>query len=671
MMKGLETKVGIMNAKLVAEKGNVKGLVLSFAPFEEGEQAIIGRDPDACQLLIEDPAVSRRHLMCHVTAEGLQLENLSATNPVAVNDQKLTEPLLLAHGDVVKVGGTTFRYSTDAAPHSLDEPATEEIIEEEVRALPAEEESVTPEASLASTAEKESPQQKRTTKEKARAPSEKSPEPEEEPYTASPRERRDTIFDEVSEEAEDLLAEIDFGLLETGRWLLKVINGPNNGAEFSMHAGGNYTIGTDPTSCDIIFHDTSVSRRHVHITVNNDESISIEDLNSRNGTLIDGERCEQRQELIPNSVITVGTTSFVVFDREGEMQTVIAPLLPSIVKVLQKDEAAAGEDAPAAANDETPEQEASPPEAEASSQSKEANTLTGFIIIAIVTGLFIIAGIGTVTLFQSEPIAVNTKVNSEVALIEALTPFPQVQYSFNKATGTLFMVGHVLTDTEKKQLIYNLQGLPFIKKIDESGIVIDEYVWQELNPLLARNPRWRGVSIQAPSPGSFVLSGYLNNRQDMEELGEYISSHFPYLDLLDNRVIVEEDLIRSIEETLANQSIRQVTVTISNGNLSLRGSIAKNQEKEFNTLVNEFKSTPGIRRVQDYVSELAPEKSMIDITDRYSVSGVSSRSGNLSVIVDGKIVSQGDQLDGMTITNITSDAIFLEKDGIKYRITLR
>ncbi len=34
----------------------------------------------------------------------------------------------------------------------------------------------------------------------------------------------------------------------------------------------------------------------------------------------------------------MGTTSFVLYDREGEMQTIISPLLPSIVKVLKDEE---------------------------------------------------------------------------------------------------------------------------------------------------------------------------------------------------------------------------------------------------------------------------------------------------------------------------------------------
>src|SRR5205085_1714750 len=118
----------------------------------------------------------------------------------------------------------------------------------------------------------------------------------------------DSIFDENAPAGKDALAEINFELVDTGRWLLKVIGGPNNGAEFAMQASNSYVIGTDPNSCDIVFHDTSVSRQHARITVTNDDNLFIEDLKSRNGTLLDGEPLKTKKQLMPNILVTMGTT---------------------------------------------------------------------------------------------------------------------------------------------------------------------------------------------------------------------------------------------------------------------------------------------------------------------------------------------------------------------------
>ncbi|MCB1112831.1 MAG: FHA domain-containing protein [Chlamydiia bacterium] len=370
-----------MAAKLVAEEGTLKGLVLSL---EDSDQWIIGRDPDACQLIIEDPVASRRHLICRNTSEGIILENLSTTNPVQVNSESVNEPRLLSNGDLVKIGSGTFRFYSESeaqvindmteAPLQKEELPVSKSPEEEINGEEEEnheEEPFVNEEEVEITANEEPDEEADNTEDandievkeasieraggeeeepQDEAIAEQMPEeeaanekPEEEAADEEPEEeavdeeepRSDSIFDEEIDENEQILANINFDLLETGRWLLKVISGPNNGAEFAMQPGSTYMIGTDPNSCDIIFHDTSVSRQHARITVEGEDKLFIEDLKSKNGTLIDSNPLEGRQPLQPNTVVTLGTTSFVVFDREGEMQTIISPILPSIVKALQ------------------------------------------------------------------------------------------------------------------------------------------------------------------------------------------------------------------------------------------------------------------------------------------------------------------------------------------------
>ncbi|MBA3816315.1 MAG: FHA domain-containing protein, partial [Parachlamydiaceae bacterium] len=106
----------------------------------------------------------------------------------------------------------------------------------------------------------------------------------------------DSIFSDESSD-KDAIAQINFGLIDTGRWLLKVISGPNNGAEFSMATDSSYLLGTDPNSCDIVFHDTSVSRQHARISIAQDDTLTVEDLKSRNGTTVDGESLLGKQPL--------------------------------------------------------------------------------------------------------------------------------------------------------------------------------------------------------------------------------------------------------------------------------------------------------------------------------------------------------------------------------------
>jgi type III secretion system YscD/HrpQ family protein len=479
--------------------------------------------------------------------------------------------------------------------------------------------------------------------------------------------REDTIFDEDATPGKGSLAQINFALTDNGRWLLKVIAGPNNGAEFPMQTSSSYIIGTDPNSCDVVFHDTSVSRQHAKITVGSDDRLTIEDLKSRNGTLLDGEPIKGKKPMATNSLISMGTTSFIVFDREGEMKTIISPLLPSIVKVLQRDDGKKADDSSGRASSKTDESTKGMGDKPIPKKQSEGR-FGAFILIAILTGLFVIIGMGTATLFKSEPVVAPTTIDPTKILNDALAAFPSVKYSFNKSTGKLLLVGHVLTPTDKNGLLYNLQGLTFIKDIDDTGVVIDEYVWQEINQLLSRNTNWKSITIQAAKPGHFVITGYLQTRKQAEQLNEYLSANFPYLDLLEKRVLVDEEVINTVSLQLQNIGVKDVNAQLSNGELTLMGTIAKNKISDLQALVVEIRKIPGVRNVKNFVTELAPEASMINVSDRYQVTGFSQGANNVSVVINGRILSQGDVLDGMTITTIKPNVIFLEKDGVKYRI---
>jgi len=676
-----------MTAKLVAEEGTLKGLVLSL---DDGDHWVIGRDPDSCQLLIEDPVASRRHLICRTSPEGIILENLSSTNPVLINHEEVKEPRLLSNGDIVKIGSGTYRFYSESEARLFNEGTENSFTE--LEQAPEEEssngnsepkEEIFSEDSLQEIETEEPPHEVSNETPEGDIPAKKSEEHDEifseedlaeDEFEESTTIRRDTIFDEEAADEEALLADINFDSIEMGRWLLKVIGGSNTGAEITMTGGSTYTIGTDPKSCDVILNDTSVSRQHARLHISENDIITIEDLNSRNGTLVDGKQLQEKQALEPNDVVNMGTSAFVVFDKEGEMHTIISPLLPSIVKVLQQDDHHQEqnmESIPPKENLSAEEQEMIPHLIAEEIKEEKSTNLTAFILIAIITGTFVLMGIGMITLFQDNPIELHEETNVNEMLSEALAPFPGVDYTYNKSTGTLMIVGHVLTDNAKRQLLYNLQGFKFIKRSDDTGIVIDEKVWQELNPTLARNSNWRSVTLQASAPGQFILKGYLKKRDQMEKLVEYMSRNFLYLDRLQYQVVVEEDVITKVKLDLAEAGMPNINVSINNGDLVLQGVIPSRLHEDFEKVLSTIIKIPGLRNVQDFVTEIEESRSMIDITDRYLVTGVSRSGKNVSVVVDGRIVSRGETLDGMLITEISSKSVLLEKDNVTYRIDLR
>ena len=111
-----------MAGYLIGEEGPLTGFV---ARFEEEEEWVLGRDPEVASIVLEDPLVSRRHVICRHTEEGYVLENVSTTNPALYNGQILIEPVLLQEGDLVKIGSSVFRFS-HSYPNLETEPSKDD-----------------------------------------------------------------------------------------------------------------------------------------------------------------------------------------------------------------------------------------------------------------------------------------------------------------------------------------------------------------------------------------------------------------------------------------------------------------------------------------------------------------------------------------------------------------
>lgn len=589
-----------MAETLTAVEGPLKGTTLKF---EGGTEWVIGRDPAQCQITLDEPDVSRRHLLARKTAEGFLIENLSTTNPILINNQLIQQPQVLKAGDTLQIGNNTFTF-TD---HPMTDP--------------------------------------------------NAPMPAEEP-TRDGEEHHDTLFGEEAPEGGKDVTEVHFDLLETGRWILKVVAGPNNGAEFPLQSDQSYVIGTDPAHCDIIFHDISVSRQHARLTLKEDGTITLEDLGSRNGSFIEEEKIEGQRTLEPNKLVTIGTSTFIIIDNEGERNTIISPLLPSIVKVLQKE---------IKKEEITPTPEPTVEEEIEEPKKPRFSLLGAFVLITLLSGIFALAGIAFSTLFKTQQVT-KQKIDYNEELKKIISPYTAVRFSFNEPLGRLLLVGHVLTAVDRSQLLYDLHSLPFVKDIDDN-VVIDEYVWREINQVLAQNPDWKGVAVIAPAPGKFVLTGYLESRKQSDSLAEYINQNFPYPDLLENKVVVKDDLIAKTTIVLRNHNLGTINPVFSDGDIKLVGVMSYGTKSNLEQAVEQIKALPGVRSVINLVIEQKPQEAVINISDKYKVTGSTvSGGGATNVVVNGKLLNVGDQIDGMRVTDIQPNYILLEKAGVQYRI---
>lgn len=84
---------------------------------------------------------------------------------------------------------------------------------------------------------------------------------------------------------------------------LRIVTGPNAGREFVLSDGHELVIGRLSTA-DIMLPDDNVSRRHAGVTVTNEE-VTLRDLGSRNGTLVNRQRVTNAT-LRPGDLLSFG-----------------------------------------------------------------------------------------------------------------------------------------------------------------------------------------------------------------------------------------------------------------------------------------------------------------------------------------------------------------------------
>ncbi len=68
---------------------------------------VVGRDVE-CGIVLDGALVSRRHAEFAEIDDGLIVTDLKSRNGVFVNQRRICEPTMLAHGDIVAIGLDTF-----------------------------------------------------------------------------------------------------------------------------------------------------------------------------------------------------------------------------------------------------------------------------------------------------------------------------------------------------------------------------------------------------------------------------------------------------------------------------------------------------------------------------------------------------------------------------------
>jgi pSer/pThr/pTyr-binding forkhead associated (FHA) protein len=73
---------------------------------------VVGREP-SCDYVIEDATVSARHVRIFYRSGQWWIEDLHSTNGAFINEERLTAPLVAAHGDVLRCGQAALKISIE------------------------------------------------------------------------------------------------------------------------------------------------------------------------------------------------------------------------------------------------------------------------------------------------------------------------------------------------------------------------------------------------------------------------------------------------------------------------------------------------------------------------------------------------------------------------------
>lgn len=107
---------------------------------------------------------------------------------------------------------------------------------------------------------------------------------------------------------------------DASRAYLVVLSGPRAGEMFELEDGG-LILGRDRESVDIWFGNPSVSRHHARVAPGGEGEVTVTDLDSSNGTFINGDQIAGEKRLEEGDKLRLGTKTILKFSYQDELET--------------------------------------------------------------------------------------------------------------------------------------------------------------------------------------------------------------------------------------------------------------------------------------------------------------------------------------------------------------
>lgn len=291
--------------------------------LESGRTVVVGRGLD-CDLVITDALASRRHAELALNGTHLTVTDLGSSNGTFLDGARITAPMAVGPGSTLRIGGAAgpeVRFEaapagaavrTPQAPAAIrEQPATPSAAPAAGVSLPSHSARATPQQQPAQAAPKQ-----RAEPARARAASQPLPTRPKKQRVALPSAPSNTgvVFDRYSlpsgpmEQRAPLDRSGHATVTGSVPQVMAVEPGPAGGQ------GGAITIGRGLEN-QIVVDDLLASRQHARL-VPSRGGYDVEDLGSRNGTYVNGQRISGAH-LGEGDLLAVGHSRFTV--RHGQL----------------------------------------------------------------------------------------------------------------------------------------------------------------------------------------------------------------------------------------------------------------------------------------------------------------------------------------------------------------
>lgn len=452
-------------------------------------------------------------------------------------------------------------------------------------------------------------------------------------------------------------------------WLIKVLNGPNAGAQILV--SGEVTVGTS-VDCDLILNDPHICSVHCQIKKEEEESF---DIIPKEGIIfINGKKVEAAVgKLKLGDVLTLGSTHLTGGPSEQLWPPVTIPAIQEV-----RAEAAAVAPSPAG------EAAKAPPTTTAPIKKRLALSRQS-IISLILVGVLLFFGVaflrllvhGNLKMNRAEFKPVNFEKTEETdfqveqkitqAAIQSLQKLlPKIYIKPVTANGqnVFYIYTKDQVQYDEVRRILNKKNLPVVNvlinidDIDDSGIAM----MQALN---------LSVSITVDEKGRATWTGYLPTQNVFDSMKEQIARDIPAITDNTYHIILGEEATKTAMNILMKNQFGSIVVTPERNNLTLTGSVFEGDQPRWRRALQELETTFGNKVKLANLVLVSPTPVQQQIFFNAPVVSVSISSFPYAVLRNGEHIFVGAKArNGYTVESITTKGIELVNRGSRKLIPI-